>query len=123
MQKHILIIENEVDIREILQEFFESEGFNVSTAEHGLEALETLERILRPDVILLDLMMPVMCGAEFIEHKNKNTVWKDIPVVVMSAADKKRQESMNLGNHWEIQKPLQLDDLITVIARAQSNET
>ena len=121
MRKHILIVENEADIREILQEFFEVEGYEVSTAEHGLEALKALENNVSPDLILLDLMMPVMCGAEFMTRRNLNPKWKDIPVIVMSASDKKRKDAMILGDHWEIQKPLLLEDLLDVVSKVEAH--
>jgi len=58
----------------------------VSEAEHGLLALESLSRS-RPDVIILDLMMPKMDGFEFLDELRARSEWRDIPVVVITAKD------------------------------------
>ena len=60
--KSVLIVEDEADIRDLLRELLEYEGFQVSTASQGREALTLLENEPRPHAILLDLMMPVMNG-------------------------------------------------------------
>ena len=118
MSQHILIVENEIDIREILQEFFEGEGFEVSTAQHGLDAIHHLSTQKHPDVILLDLMMPVMSGSEFMMKRESNPEWGKIPVVIMSASNENKKDTSQFGLHWKIQKPLQLDDLFSVVTEA-----
>lgn len=85
--KRILIVEDERDAREALKDILEIEGFNVVTAENGREGLELLKTAEEPCLILLDLMMPVMNGWEFLEalRLQEQHVLATIPVVVVSA--------------------------------------
>lgn len=85
--KRILIVEDEPDAREALKEILEIEGFNVVTAENGREGLALLKTVEEPCLILLDLMMPVMNGWEFLEalRRQEQHVLATIPVVVVSA--------------------------------------
>lgn len=83
----ILLVEDERDAREALKEILEMEGFHVSTAENGQEGLKVLATSQEPCLILLDLMMPVMNGWEFLEalKQHHQHVLATIPVVVVSA--------------------------------------
>lgn len=85
--KHILIVEDERDAREALKEILEMEGFSVVTAENGQVGIELLQDVEEPCLILLDLMMPVMNGWEFLEtlRRQQKHVLATIPVVVVSA--------------------------------------
>ncbi len=85
---HILIIEDEPDLRDTLKELLELEGFHVSAAENGQEGLRLLKEIAQPCLILLDLMMPVMNGWQFLDalKVDHQHVLATIPVVVVSAA-------------------------------------
>lgn len=85
--KRILIVEDERDAREALKEILEIEGFKVVTAENGQVGLELLQDVEEPCLILLDLMMPVMNGWEFLEalRLQQKHVLATIPVVVVSA--------------------------------------
>ncbi|HMF40420.1 MAG TPA: response regulator [Polyangia bacterium] len=82
----VLIVDDDPDIREILAEALESFGFVVVTAAHGRDALAMLARMaVRPSVILLDLMMPVMDGYGFLEERTKDTKLESIPLAVITA--------------------------------------
>jgi len=84
---HIVVIEDDEDLRETLRELLEMEGFQVSTACNGLEGLRLIERSSRPCLILLDLMMPVMDGWEFLDTLRQNAAQlAQAPVAVVSAA-------------------------------------
>ena len=85
--RHVLIVEDDDGIRETLQEILMEEGYTVSVAENGRRALDVLGSG-RPlvDLIVLDLMMPVMSGQEFRVHQLAHPRWSRIPVVVISAA-------------------------------------
>src|SRR5687768_645517 len=83
--KGILVVEDDNDIRETVQQILELEGYQVFTAANGKEALDALEHIPHPCLILLDLMMPVMNGWQFLEAKQRNAVISTLPVVVVSA--------------------------------------
>jgi CheY-like chemotaxis protein len=86
MQCQVLIVEDDQVIRELLKEALEMEGYTTHTVTNGKEALHALKEILNPCVILLDLMMPVMNGWQFLESKNNDNALAPIPVVVMTAA-------------------------------------
>lgn len=111
----ILIIEDERDAREALREILEIEGFNVATAENGQLGLELLQTTDEPCLILLDLMMPVMNGWEFLEalrHQQKH-VLATIPVVVVSAiAD--LTAAQNKYNCDFMKKPVNVPSLVSL---------
>ena len=116
MKDHlIMIIEDEADLRDTIKEMLEISGFIVLTAENGREGLRLINEIGRPCLILLDLMMPVMNGWEFLERL-KNTdehALSDIPVTVTSAAadvaDVQRQYGCNV-----LKKPLSMERLVAL---------
>ncbi len=111
-QSSILIVEDNKDIQESLKLALEQEGFEVYTADNGFLGLELLKKIPSPCLILLDLMMPVMNGWEFVENISKDILLSNIPVIVVSAfADQKDSVKSN----GFIQKPIDLDSLLTSV--------
>ena len=91
--KHILIAEDEEAYSRVLKYKLEDEGFTVSTAINGAEALKGAQN-KKPDLLLLDLIMPVMDGFEVLEKWSKDAVLKKIPVIVLS----------NLGQEEDIKR-------------------
>ena len=81
----LLVVDDDDDVRLALKLYLEAEGYVVEEAQNGSEALERLRRGLRPRVIVLDLMMPVMNGWEFREQQKAAHDLKDIPVVIFTA--------------------------------------
>lgn len=88
MSNPILVIEDEPDVRESIKEILEIEGFTVATAGNGEEALTLLQSGTRTCLILLDLMMPIMDGWQFLKilKEKHQDVFSTIPVIVVSAA-------------------------------------
>ena len=86
--KHIVVIEDDTDLRETLKDLLEMEGFRVITASNGREGLHQIEQKGQPCLILLDLMMPVMNGWEFLEvlRRERTASLARTPVAVVSAA-------------------------------------
>ena len=80
----VLVVEDDEAVREGLVELLGARGYEVSSATQGEEALERL-REFRPDVVLLDLVMPVMDGLSFLAEKNQRPMLAGIPVVAMTA--------------------------------------
>jgi len=84
MSKKIMVIDDEYEVADIVKKMLESEGFEVTTANSGEEALEKLEKE-RPDLILLDIMMPGMDGWETLKKIKSNEKFKEIPVSMLTA--------------------------------------
>lgn len=80
----VLVVEDDRDVRSTLNDFLQEEGYEVETATNGKEALERLEK-RKPGLVLLDLMMPVMSGWEFLEKRNHDHELSKVPVLVLSA--------------------------------------
>ena len=113
IQSTVLIVEDDLDTREMLGRFLELEGFRVETAENGREALERLEAGPRACVILLDLMMPVMDGWQFRREQIRRAALAKIPVIVVSAAGRERFEHIEANAY--LSKPVDLEELLARI--------
>jgi CheY-like chemotaxis protein len=85
MRCNVLIVDDDEDVRELMARYVGMEGFEVRTAVHGNDALAQLISGLRPQVILLDIMMPVMDGRALLNHLRRTPATADIPVIVLSA--------------------------------------
>lgn len=85
MKSTILIVEDNAATRQPLARLLRYEGYETLCAKDGEEALEAL-RFMRPALILLDLLLPIMDGVEFLKVMRKNSRWEDIPVIVWSGA-------------------------------------
>ena len=108
----VLVVDDDAEIRDLLQEFLEFEGFQVASARNGREAMDALRR--EPAcVILLDLMMPVMNGWQFRAAQQNDPNISDIPVVVISAISARAAPPIDAREY--LQKPLDLDRLIDVV--------
>jgi two-component system, chemotaxis family, chemotaxis protein CheY len=111
-RSRILVVEDDLEIREALQESLHLEGFDVRLDGDGCEALEVAAKT-QPKVILLDLMMPVMNGWEFLEAKKKNEILAPIPVIVLSAAADIKMKSISAVR--VLKKPVDLEELLTAL--------
>lgn len=113
----LLVIDDDHDILLSLQDALEMEGYRVATASTGREALESLERGLRPDLILLDLMMPDISGWAFRAWQRSQVEFAAIPVVVVSGQGLSPLEVAQLNVDGYLAKPLDLDHLLATVAR------
>jgi CheY-like chemotaxis protein len=114
----VLVVDDEPDVRAMFIEVLEDEGYRVLGAANGREALAQLRAAdPRPQLILLDLMMPVMNGWEFRTEQLADPQLAEIPVVVISADGSTRQKAEGIGAHGYIRKPIQLDVLFALVAR------
>jgi CheY-like chemotaxis protein len=117
MTKRILVVEDDTSIRELLVELLESEGYQVASAINGLEGLKYLQNQSRPDLILIDLMMPVMDGYSFRTEQLKNPEWAMIPTVVMSAEANAKEKMKTFNITAFLSKPVELDTILSTVAR------
>jgi len=116
----VLVVDDDPDIRELLFTALEDEGFEVVPAGNGREAL-TIIQTFRPDVIVLDLMMPVMDGWQFAnELRARDEGDEDIPIVLLSAARDLATHAKTLAAADIIEKPFDLAELLPKIARVAS---
>lgn len=117
--KQILVIEDDQAIRDTLRMLLEMEGYFVVAANDGAEGLRALKTMDAPCLVLLDLMMPVMNGWEFIEAKGKDGHIATIPVLVTSAVADKADPTTVAGI---IKKPIDIDSLLTFVKQFCSDQ-
>jgi CheY-like chemotaxis protein len=102
----VLIVDDDVDMREALRLLIETRGHTVATAGNGAEALDALRGGMRPCLILLDLMMPVKDGFAFRAEQCRDETIAGIPVVVLSAHHDSKHDGSLVGVVAHFQKPL-----------------
>jgi CheY-like chemotaxis protein len=111
----VLIVDDDKDIRDTIQELLQDEGYSVATAENGAAALDRLRHV-RPQLILLDLTMPVMDGITFREEQLNDDALAAIPTIVMSARTDPGKDAGPLLVRACLCKPLDLDELLMLVA-------
>lgn len=116
--KNILIVDDEPDLRATLKDIFEISGYSVVTAGNGEEALSLLQQGESPCLLLLDLMMPVMNGWEFLGRlsEERPQTFDAVPIVVISAV----ADTVDLGQRYPcevMKKPLNIPHLLTLAGR------
>ena len=109
--REILIVEDDFTARTLLAELLESRDYSVATAADGRQALDYLRTSSPPKVIILDLMMPVMDGWEFLEHQAHDPALTNIPIVVLSATESPQPTKVNAI----LQKPVQVDAFVELV--------
>ena len=112
LQRTVLVVDDDRDTRDSLEEAFEAEGYGVVTASNGLEALERLsDERRRPDVVVLDIGMPMLNGNQVYDAMRKNSRLASIPVVVSTAEPRSAPPGVVV-----IPKPLKLERLLETVA-------
>ena len=102
---YALVVEDDPSSRELLCRQLEKEGWEFREADHGQEALDQIEEHGRPALILLDLMMPVMNGLQFVEALHRKSEYRDIPIIVITGKEITDEERAALnGDVLEILK-------------------
>lgn len=110
MEKTILIVEDDVNIRELLQLYLTQEGYRIETAQDGADGLRAFKRA-HPDLVLLDLMMPVMDGTQMIRELR---TFSNTPVIVLTAKGEvfDKVALLELGADDYITKPFEMREVI-----------
>jgi CheY-like chemotaxis protein len=114
---HVLVVDDDEAVREVLSDVLRDEGYLVESAENGAVALGYLETHDLPCIIVLDLMMPVMSGVEFRARQLAEPRLAKIPVIVMSAADRGREIALTLHADSFMPKPPTVSVLLDAIQR------
>ncbi len=112
----ILVVDDDADIRYALRQALELEGYEVALAANGREAWESLRSPPPPALILLDLMMPVMNGAEFLGLLRGDARLRTVPVILVTAFGS-AAASVAAESQGCLAKPLDLDQLIRMASR------
>jgi DNA-binding response OmpR family regulator len=124
-QTTILVVDDRANVRLLLEEFLSSQGFAIVTSSNGQDALE-LARRARPDLILLDIMMPKMDGYEFLAHYRQEY---RTPIIIITAKEEETDavRGLDLGADDYIIKPFRMRELASriraVLRRFQGNHT
>jgi len=112
-ESHILVVEDDADISGLIRTLLEGEGYEVTVAHNGLEALNLLRSGVAPCLILLDLEMPVMNGRQLKAELSADERFRDLPVAVMSAS-RDNLKSFH-GSLRKLRKPFSLRELIRAV--------
>ena len=116
-EARILVVEDSVDTRLIVKQQLEHVGYEVQTAENGVQALDIVSRYGMPDLVLLDILMSGMNGLEFAEKMRK---MGDVPIVFLSALTDMETKIASLAQYGDdyITKPVEAPLLVARVARA-----
>ena len=111
--RKLMIVEDSMDIQLILKDLFTGEGYDVSCASNGQEALDILSSAEElPRLILLDLMMPVMDGFQFRDRQTRDARIAQIPVFIMSADTNIQTKKIKTAAAQAFKKPVDIDQLL-----------
>lgn len=114
IRKKILVIDDDHDMRVNLRTVLEDEDYHVISATNGKDALKLLKPPELPSLILLDLMMPILGGLDFLELKQADPMLAFIPVVIISAHDPPHQIT---GISGFLKKPFGFDALLETVRK------
>jgi two-component system, chemotaxis family, chemotaxis protein CheY len=114
LHKDVLIVEDEKALCDLLADVLEADGHTARQAQNGLEALKRIEE-RRPQIILLDMMMPIMDGWQFISQLRSNPSWATIPVVVMTAVYDMSTLERRTGARAILTKPFDIELILEAV--------
>lgn len=106
----VLVVEDEDDLRELLLSVFSDEGYAVAAAKNGREAMNVLQGIRRPCVVVLDLIMPYMTGTEVYDAMQADPALADIPVVISTSDPSRAPSGVPV-----MKKPVRVETLLAVV--------
>jgi DNA-binding response OmpR family regulator len=116
MRKKVLIADDEPNIVTALEFLLERNGYEVYIARNGDAALKLVEQH-RPDLVLLDVMMPVMSGFEVCQRMRERADWRDIKIIMLTAKgrDVEISKGLSIGADSYITKPFSTQELVAKI--------
>lgn len=110
----VLVVDDDDEVRDMVAAVLTKRGYTLATARDGREALELL-RTLRPELIFLDVRMPIVDGAEFRQAQRRNKEWIRIPTVVMTGVDD--EPVLDPGVELALRKPIRTAELLEIVRR------
>ena len=113
----VLVVDDDYAVLDAIKDVLEDEGYEVTLAANGLEALKELRRAGPPCVILLDLMMPVMNGWEFRREQLQDEMLANIPTILVTAHNRADENTEELAASACIRKPAQPSELLATVGR------
>lgn len=118
-QQTVLVVEDDEQIAYLLQFMLGREGFNVIVAADGEQAVNHIESISPPSLVLLDVMLPYLDGFELIERIRGKAEWRNVPVIMLTAKSRERDivHALQAGANDYIVKPFQPGELIARLRR------
>jgi CheY-like chemotaxis protein len=118
MKKKVLVADDKAKGRELVRTVLENAGYEIHEADNGGDALRIAKEV-KPDLIILDLHMPVLDGFAVLEALRREDGFKDLPVVALTASAMQgdRERAMSIGFTGYITKPIRLVDLRNEVAR------
>jgi len=121
MQKHILLVEDDESILEMVEKYLRMEGFAITSASNGEEAVQHYLRTSF-DLIILDIMMPKLDGWEILQSLRLNEKTRHIPIIVCSAWGES-EFARSLGADYFLKKPITQKELLDVLQKTALKTT
>ena len=117
--KRVLVVEDELAVQTLVKRALRAQGFDVDTANDGLDALVRLE-LDRPDLIVTDIAMPRLDGMSMVKAIKAHPDTKAIPVIFLTARADTRSliDGINVGARFYVTKPFQIEDLVSKVQKA-----
>lgn len=122
MSRTVLVVDDDDSIRDMLEAFLADEGYNVVCATDGAEALELVTDKLVPDLLLLDIGMPVVNGPEFVALYRRICEPPHAPIIVITARGDGERIAEEIGAEGFVNKPFELEELAAAVKRAAREE-
>ena len=114
----VMLVDDDIDVREVMSEILMARGYVVLQAGNGLEAMEVLTKTARlPSLVLLDMAMPTMDGPAFLRVRAQDPILKDIPVLVVSGSAPPRAATEGIEGF--LRKPVEVTQLLQAIGQYQ----
>ncbi|MBI3271665.1 MAG: response regulator [Planctomycetes bacterium] len=119
MGKSILLVEDDADVSTIICRCLEVQGYELTRTGNALQAYAAMGR-RRPDLVLLDAMLPMVSGYEICEQLRRDPRTADVPVIILSARSQQFEieRGLKAGASFYLTKPFELDDLVAVVKKA-----
>lgn len=121
--RDLLLIEDDSDLRKVIREAVEIDGYQVTIAYDAEEALSLLEKGFTPAGIMCDITLPRMSGLDFLAQIRKNPQWSPVVIVAMSGTEKMKDAALDAGADYFLVKPFSFHELFDVLSHIKPSET